>query len=117
VPVIVDVVSAPPAAGTDAWDQVVEASIGVPTARLIIDGPSSYNTPGSSEIDVPPGEAVREIADDGRVRLVQYDADSGQYSPLHDPTARQRLRQQAGDLGRDIFTRHAILVPDDAWCP
>jgi hypothetical protein len=117
VPVIVDVVSAPPAAGTDAWDQVVEASIGVPTARLIIDGPSSYNTPGSSEIDVPPGEAVREIADDGRVRLVQYDADSGQYSPLHDPTARQRFRQQAGDLGRDIFTRHAILVPDDAWCP
>ncbi|HTD77484.1 MAG TPA: hypothetical protein VK898_07600 [Chloroflexota bacterium] len=28
VPVVMDVLSAPRAAGTDAWDQVVEASIG-----------------------------------------------------------------------------------------
>jgi hypothetical protein len=55
VPVVVDVLAAPPSDDLDAWDQVVEASIEVPTGRLVIDGPISWQPGDSFEVDLAPG--------------------------------------------------------------
>jgi hypothetical protein len=61
------------------------------------------------------GEAVLEVADDGRVRLIQYDAHSGHYFPLYDTLEQECFRMQARDLGRALFARCGVVILDDAW--
>ena len=55
VPVAVDTLAGPPSDDGDAWDQIVEASIEIPTGRLVIDGPISWRPGSSFEIDLAPG--------------------------------------------------------------
>ena len=61
------------------------------------------------------GEAVRDVADDGRVGLVQYDAHSGHSFPLYNPVEQERVRTQVRALGRDLFARCNVVIPADAW--
>ena len=55
VPVALDLLDGPPSEDVDGWDQVVDASIQVPTGRLVIDGPISWQPGTSFEIDLTPG--------------------------------------------------------------
>ena len=101
--VVVDVLSAPPAAGTDAWDQVVKASIGVPTARPIIRTVSSATTRRARPKSMfRAREAVLEIAEHGGVRLVQYHACSG---PVHQIEPGTGLSEPPG-----IFVAKSVLA-------
>jgi hypothetical protein len=55
VPVAIDVLAGPSSRDIDGWDQVLEASVAIPTGRLVIDGPISYQPGTSFEVDLPPG--------------------------------------------------------------
>jgi hypothetical protein len=54
VPVVVEVGSAPPPDAFDAWDQVVECSIEVPSGLLVIAGCTDY-LPDAKRIEMAPG--------------------------------------------------------------
>ncbi|MBV9892621.1 MAG: hypothetical protein JO020_00455 [Chloroflexi bacterium] len=55
VPVSVDVVSQVPSPETTGWNQIVEASIDIPSGRLVVDGPTLWDPGSSPEINLPPG--------------------------------------------------------------
>lgn len=55
VPVVLDLLDGSPSQDVDGWDQVVDASIQIPTGRLVIDGPISWQPGTSFEIDLAPG--------------------------------------------------------------
>jgi len=55
VPVVVEVVSQPPVDEPQGWDQVVEASLELPSGKLAIDGCLSYEPTTSPHIELAPG--------------------------------------------------------------
>jgi hypothetical protein len=54
VPVVVDIADTPPGADLGDWEHVVEASIRLPTGRLVIDGCTAWR-PNQSPSQPPPG--------------------------------------------------------------
>lgn len=55
VPVVVEVHSTPPMEKQGQWDHVVEASLELPSGRLVIDGCTSYRPETSPHIELSPG--------------------------------------------------------------
>lgn len=54
VPVRIDIAEAQPANDFAHWDQVTEASLEVPSGRIVVAGPSDY-FPGAQRLPVSPG--------------------------------------------------------------
>lgn len=64
VPVVVERFAGPPPLDPDAWDRIIEASLALPSGRLLLDEPLSYqggeteprpDGHASPHVDVPPG--------------------------------------------------------------
>jgi hypothetical protein len=72
VPVVVEVREEEPPPDFDAWDQVTECSLDVPSGRIVIAGCTDY-FPDAARIEVPPGTyrvrvsygALDSVSEDG----------------------------------------------------
>jgi len=75
VPVVVEVLDAPPSGSFDDWDHVAECSISVPSGRLVVAGCTDY-FPEARRIEVPPG-TYRARVFYGRLTSVSSDGLEG----------------------------------------
>src|SRR5262245_50070485 len=75
VPVIVEVLDAPPTEPLDQWDHVTECSIDIPTGRLVVAGCTDY-FPEAQRIQLAPG-AYRARIFYGRLHSLSEDGLNG----------------------------------------